>query len=148
MRKFVKKLPTSYLADGSRQSKISKEVRIRYHHGQYTSSLFPKMILRFPLFPGRVENKMCYGSMRLLNIFKNVLQIMIEVLGLYKKNVRGDRGLPHNLVFFSGRKTGCKETSNITVRGEIRTGKPLLLFSVDNSTFGVLYGQSAAILCR
>ena len=56
------------------------------------------MLLSFLPFPGRVENEKCYGSLRLLNSFKNVLQIMIGVLGLYK-NVRGDRALPHNLVF-------------------------------------------------
>ena len=51
-----------------------------------------------PPFPGRVENKKCYEYLRLLNIFKNVLHIMIEVLGLYKRRARRQR-VAHNLVF-------------------------------------------------
>ena len=41
------------------------------------------------------RKKRCYESLRLLNVFNNVLQIVIKVLG-FDEN---DRGLPHNLVF-------------------------------------------------
>ena len=39
-------------------------------------------------FRGRVEYKKCYEYLRLPNIFTNVLQIIIEVLGLYKQCAR------------------------------------------------------------
>ena len=36
------------------------------------------------LFPVQSKTK-CYRSMKLLNIVKNILQIMIDVYGIYKK---------------------------------------------------------------
>ena len=63
------------------------------------------MLLRFPPFPGRVENKKSYGSLKVLNIFKLVLQIMIDVLRLYK-NVLDDSGLPHYVVFLFQAENG------------------------------------------
>ena len=75
------------------------------------------MLLRFPTFSGRVENKKGYGSLRVSNIVKTVLQIMVEVLGIYKKNLRCDRLFPHNLVFLFQVKNGLHEkmkTSNIS----------------------------------
>ena len=44
-----------------------------------------KNVLRFPHFPGRMKNKNFYGSLRLLNILKRALQIMIWILGLDRK---------------------------------------------------------------
>ena len=42
------------------------------------------MLLRYPSFAGRVENRKCYRSLKLFNFFKNILQFTIEVVGLYK----------------------------------------------------------------
>ena len=58
---------------------------------------FSKNYARFSTLTGKNEIKNGYGSLRLLNISKNVVQIMIGIHGLYKKNVRRDRGLPRNL---------------------------------------------------
>ena len=57
-------------------------------------------MFRFPSFPGKVEKKKCYGTLlRLLNIFRNVVHIMIRVLGFYKKILEAIGELPNNLVF-------------------------------------------------
>ena len=66
-------------------------------YSQCPSPLILKILLGFPPSPGRMENKKYYRSLRLLNIFKSVLQIMILVLGLYKK-LTDATGFPHNLV--------------------------------------------------
>ena len=82
---LLKKLPTSNLADRNIGSN--------------------KILLRIPSCPSRLENKNSYGSLKLLNIFKNVLQIMVEVLVLYKIKCAKRYGLAHNLVFlFPGGK--------------------------------------------
>ena len=63
----------------------------------------------FSPFLSRVKKKERYSSLRLLNIFKNILQIMTGVLG-HNKNVRLDRGLLYSLVFFFQWENGLHET--------------------------------------
>ena len=74
------------------------------------------MLLQFPPFPGRVDNKDGYCSLTLLNVFKNILRIMMEVLGFYRKcakryGVAAQLSLP----FSGGKWVAYKkvETSNI-----------------------------------
>ena len=69
-----------------------------------TFVFFSKNVAPISPFPRREENKKCYGSMRLLSIFQNVLQIMIGYSGS-TKNVGDDRGVTAQLSLpFSGGK--------------------------------------------
>ena len=65
-------------------------MRIRQHHSQSRSSWFSKMLLSFPPFSGRVENKKSCGSLRLLNIFFNLLPCVWENNELLNKNCWDD----------------------------------------------------------
>ena len=89
-------------------NKISKGIWIRQHRGQWPSSLFPQILLRFPSVP--VENKNDYGSLRLLNIFEHVLQIMIWVLRDLQKVWEATGGC-RTWYSFSMWKMGCIEKS-------------------------------------
>ena len=59
-------------------------------------------------FPGGVENKYSYGFLRLLNIFKSVLQIMIGVLCGMRPGVAAQVSLP-----FPGEKWVAWQSENI-----------------------------------
>ena len=69
------------------------------------------MLLYFPPFPGRLENKNDYRTLRILNIFKNVLQVLIGVLGFYKKMCEAMGWLLHNVVFIFQVENGLHEES-------------------------------------
>ena len=125
MSKFTKNLPFEariYFKNSQRQitlavigNKKFQGLTVRRHHGRRSSSLIPKIVLCFLPFRGRVENQKCYRSLRLFNIFKSVLQIMIEVFGLHKK--KRHRWLPRTLVFdfqVENMLHGKVETSNIS----------------------------------
>ena len=67
---------------------IGEEYQRISEFGIITAKNHRRCFQKFSPFPGRVENKKCHESLRLLNILKNVLQIVIEVLKLYKKGRR------------------------------------------------------------
>ena len=66
--------------------------------------LFQKFGSVFQHFPDRVENKKSYGSLRILNIFKSVLQITVGIVGLYKKSARRQRVVVQLSLPFPGGK--------------------------------------------
>ena len=72
--------------------------------------LVSKLMRRFRSFPRRVENKKCYGSLRLLNIFKNVLQIMMAL-----QKVWDNRGIAVqlSLPFPGGKWVAMEKRENI-----------------------------------
>ena len=78
-------------------NKNSKGNRILRHLRQLSACLISKTVLRFPPFSGKVENKKCYRSLKLFNIFSSVYRLWH---GNYapEKNMRRDRVLPHNIV--------------------------------------------------
>ena len=55
------------------------------------------MLLRSSSFPGSAKQKLLWISEISQHSHKYFTDYDRGILGLYKKNVRGDKGLPHNL---------------------------------------------------
>ena len=121
---FFKK--TSNIADGNKKipriSELGSNTAIDYR-------LCFQNFAQFSIFPGRVENKKEYRYVSLLNIFKNVLQIMIGVFELYKK-IAARQGLPHNSVFLfpGGKWVAWKKVKTSNISGTL----PSILFNLSS----------------